>query len=91
MPEQNEPDYRFTLANERSSERPKSPSALSTSRPMALNAPVGRRLPRHQYGTTLTDTKAIQGCHDCKYHRQDKCKTCLLVIALYRYLQERSK
>ena len=56
-----EPDYRFTLANERSSERPKSPSALSTSRPMALNAPVGRRLPRHQYGTTLTDTKAIQG------------------------------
>ena len=59
--DEQEPDCRFTLANERSSERPKSPSALSTSRPMALNAPVGRRLPQHQYGTTLTDTKAIQG------------------------------
>jgi hypothetical protein len=39
--DEQEPDYRFTLANERSSERPKSPSALSTSRPMAPKCPCG--------------------------------------------------
>jgi hypothetical protein len=89
--DEQERDHHFTFPNERSSNRRESPSALSTSRPMASKCPCGALADAAPVWHDANGHQGDSGCHDCKYHRQNQCKTCLVVIDMYRHFQERSK